>query len=120
MFADMAVTVEIHHTGDPELRADVVAAIEHVFADRSGDYRVLVLRQRPMFDQSNNDTPRDANPSRYRRWLTLATYTRCVLRDGGDPAKRKNRYQQPMCFHVGIVLRACWKAKSTVANHYTN
>ena len=43
MFANMAVTVEIYHTGDPELRADVVAAIEHVFADRPGDYRVSII-----------------------------------------------------------------------------
>jgi hypothetical protein len=39
----MAVLVEIHHTGDPALRADVVAAIEHVFADRSGDWRVSIV-----------------------------------------------------------------------------
>jgi hypothetical protein len=39
----MAVLVEMHHTGNPVLRADVVAAIEHVFADRPGDWRVLIV-----------------------------------------------------------------------------
>jgi catechol 2,3-dioxygenase-like lactoylglutathione lyase family enzyme len=39
----MAVLVEMHHTGDPVLRADVVAAIEHVFADRPGDWRVSIV-----------------------------------------------------------------------------
>jgi hypothetical protein len=39
----MAVLVEMHHTGDPVLRADVVAAIEHVFADRPGDCRVSIV-----------------------------------------------------------------------------
>jgi len=43
MFADMAVTVEMHNAGDPVVRADVVAAIEHVFADRPGDYRVSLI-----------------------------------------------------------------------------
>jgi hypothetical protein len=39
----MAVLVEMHHTGDPALRAEVVAAIEHVFADRAGDWRVSIV-----------------------------------------------------------------------------
>ena len=39
----MPVLVEMHHTGNPQLRADVVAAIEHVFADRSGDWRVSIV-----------------------------------------------------------------------------
>ena len=39
----MAVLVEMHHTGDPALRADVVAAIEHVFADRPGDWKVSIV-----------------------------------------------------------------------------
>jgi hypothetical protein len=39
----MAVLVEMHHTGDPALRAEVVAAIEHVFADRPGDWRVSIV-----------------------------------------------------------------------------
>jgi hypothetical protein len=39
----MAVLVEMHHTGDPALRADVVARIEHALADRPGDYRVSIV-----------------------------------------------------------------------------
>ena len=39
----MAVSVEMHHTGDPELRHDVVAMIEHVLADRPGDWRVSII-----------------------------------------------------------------------------
>ena len=38
----MAVLVEMHHTGEA-LRAEVVAAIEHVFADRAGDWRVSIV-----------------------------------------------------------------------------
>ena len=39
----MAVLVEMHHTGDPALRAEVVAALEHVFADRPGDWKVSIV-----------------------------------------------------------------------------
>lgn len=39
----MAVTVEMHHTGDPGLRAEVVSRIEHVLSDRPGDWRVSIV-----------------------------------------------------------------------------
>jgi hypothetical protein len=39
----MAVTVEMQNTGDPVVRAGVIAAIEHVFADRPGDWRVSIV-----------------------------------------------------------------------------
>jgi hypothetical protein len=39
----MGVTVEMQNTGDPVVRADVIAAIEHVFADRPGDWRVSIV-----------------------------------------------------------------------------
>lgn len=44
MFADMAVSVEMQHTGrDAGGRAEIAAVIEHVFADRPGDWRVSVI-----------------------------------------------------------------------------
>ena len=39
----MAVLVEMHNTGDPELQRDVVAIIEHVLSDRPGDWRVSIM-----------------------------------------------------------------------------
>src|SRR5271157_6135572 len=39
----MAVSVEMHNTGDPDLRRNVVAIVERVLADRSGDWRVLIV-----------------------------------------------------------------------------
>jgi len=39
----MAVTVETHNTGDAALQRDLVAMIEHVLADRPGDWRVVIL-----------------------------------------------------------------------------
>ena len=39
----MAVSVEMLNTGDPEFQRDVTAMIEHVLADRRGDWRVSIL-----------------------------------------------------------------------------
>ena len=43
IFGDMAVTVEMHHTGDADLQRDVAAMLEHVLSDRPGDWRVLII-----------------------------------------------------------------------------
>jgi len=43
----MAVTVEMHHTGCvPVVRAEIVAIIEHVLADRPGGWRVSIIGSR--------------------------------------------------------------------------
>jgi hypothetical protein len=39
----MAVMVEMHNTGDAELRRDVVAMVEHVLSDRTGNWRVVIV-----------------------------------------------------------------------------
>jgi hypothetical protein len=39
----MAVTVEMHNTGDAEAQRDVVALVEHVLTDRIGDWRVSIM-----------------------------------------------------------------------------
>ena len=39
----MAVLVEMQHIGNPRLQPEVRAVIEHVFADRSGDWRVSIV-----------------------------------------------------------------------------
>ncbi len=39
----MPVTVETQNTGDTNLQRDLVALIEHIFADRAGDWRVVIL-----------------------------------------------------------------------------
>jgi hypothetical protein len=39
----MAVSVEMQHTGDPTQQREVAAVIEHVLADRAGDWRVLIV-----------------------------------------------------------------------------
>jgi hypothetical protein len=39
----MGVTVEMHNTGGRDLQRDVAAMIEHVLADRPGDWRVSII-----------------------------------------------------------------------------
>ena len=42
----MAVTVEMHNTGDADGQRDVVALVEHVLSDRTGDWRVTIVGSR--------------------------------------------------------------------------
>jgi hypothetical protein len=42
----MPATVEMHNTGERELQRDVVEMIEHVLADRGGDWRVSIIGSR--------------------------------------------------------------------------
>jgi hypothetical protein len=39
----MAVAVEMQNTGDVEQQRDVVAIVEHVLSDRTGDWRVSII-----------------------------------------------------------------------------
>ena len=39
----MAVTVEMHNTGNVESRRDVIAIIEHVLSERPEDWRALIM-----------------------------------------------------------------------------
>jgi hypothetical protein len=39
----MPVTVEMHNTGDAEMQRDVAAMVEHVLAERPGDWRVVIV-----------------------------------------------------------------------------
>ena len=39
----MAVAVEMHNTGDPELQRDVVVIVEHVLSDRPGEWKVSIV-----------------------------------------------------------------------------
>jgi len=39
----MPVTIETQNTGDAALQRDLVARIEHIMADRPGDWRVVIV-----------------------------------------------------------------------------
>lgn len=40
---DMAVRIEMQNTGDPRARGEIVAVIEHVLSDRTGEWRVSIV-----------------------------------------------------------------------------
>jgi hypothetical protein len=42
----MAVSVEMHNAGNPELQREVAAMIEHVLADRPGNWRISIVGSR--------------------------------------------------------------------------
>jgi hypothetical protein len=39
----MPVSVEMHHTGDPASQREVAALLEHMLADRPGDWLVSIV-----------------------------------------------------------------------------
>ena len=39
----MAVTVELHNTGDPIVQVEIRAIVEHVLSDRAGDWHVVIM-----------------------------------------------------------------------------
>src|ERR1035441_8918133 len=43
----MAVSVELHNTGDPAVGREVQALVEHALSDRAGDWRVSITRAPP-------------------------------------------------------------------------
>ena len=63
----MAVLVEMHNTGDPELQRDVVAIIEHVLSDRPGDWRVSIIGSQG----SDRWEMKIAGPNAFERSYTL-------------------------------------------------
>jgi hypothetical protein len=42
----MAVSLELHNTGDAEVGAEVRALVEHALSDRPGDWRVSIVGSR--------------------------------------------------------------------------
>jgi hypothetical protein len=42
----MAVSLELHNTGDPRIRAEIQALVEHHLSDRPGDWRVSIVGSR--------------------------------------------------------------------------
>jgi hypothetical protein len=42
----MALSIELHNTGDPSIGAEVRALVEHALSDRAGDWRVSIVGSR--------------------------------------------------------------------------
>jgi hypothetical protein len=63
----MTTTVEMQHTGDPAVRAEVITVVEHLLAERPGEWRVTI-----MGSQANDRWEmRITGPNAYERSYTL-------------------------------------------------
>ena len=63
----MAVSVEVHNTGDAVQGAEIVAAIEHALSDRAGDWRVTIVGSQG----SDNWQMKVEGPHAFERLYTL-------------------------------------------------
>jgi hypothetical protein len=64
----VAVSVELHNTGDPAVGREVQALVEHALSDRAGDWRVSIVGSR-----ANDDWEMKVEgPSGFERSYTLA------------------------------------------------
>lgn len=64
----MAVSVELHNTGDPGTGAEVRALVEHALSDRTGDWRVSIIGSRA----NDNWEMKVVGPNGFERSYTLA------------------------------------------------
>jgi len=64
----MAVSVELHNTGDPAVGREVQALVEHTLSDRTGDWRVSIMGSRT----NDNWEMKVEGPNGFERSYTLA------------------------------------------------
>jgi hypothetical protein len=64
----MAVSLELHNTGDPSIEPEVRALVEHRLSDRPGDWRVSIVGSR----ESDGWEMRILGPNGFERSYTLA------------------------------------------------
>jgi hypothetical protein len=64
----MAVSIELHNTGDPSIRAEIEALVEHHLSNRPGDWRVSIVGSR----ESDAWERKVLGPNGFERSYTLA------------------------------------------------
>ena len=63
----MLVRVEMQNTGDPRVRGEIVAIVEHVLSDRPGEWRVSIVSSRA----NDNWEMKVEGPQGFERSYTL-------------------------------------------------
>jgi len=63
----MAVSLELHNTGDPSIGAEIQALVEHHVGDRLGDWRVSIVGSR----ESDDWEMKVLGPNGFERSYTL-------------------------------------------------
>jgi len=66
IFGAMAVSVEMHNTGNPASQREVATVIEHLLADGPGDWRVSIVGS-----QANDRREMIVGPNAFERSCTL-------------------------------------------------
>jgi hypothetical protein len=64
----MAVSIELHNTGDPSIESEVRALVEHHLDDRPGDWRVSIVGSR----ESDGWEIKVLGPNGFERPYTLS------------------------------------------------
>ena len=64
---DMAVTIEMQNTGDPQARSEILAGVEHVLSELAGEWRVSIVGSRA----SDNWEMKVEGPQGFERSYTL-------------------------------------------------
>lgn len=64
----MAVSIELHNTGDPSTGVELQALVEHHLSDRPGDWRVSIVG----FRESDGWEMKVEGPNGFERSYTLA------------------------------------------------
>jgi hypothetical protein len=64
----MAISIELHNTGDPGIGAEVRVLVEHVLGDRPGDWHVSIAGSR----ESDGWDLKVEGPNGFERSYTLA------------------------------------------------
>jgi hypothetical protein len=64
----MAVTIEIQNTGDPRVRSEILAGVEHVLSEVAGEWRVSIVGSRT----DDNWEMKVEGPQGFERSYTLA------------------------------------------------
>jgi hypothetical protein len=62
----MAVRIEMQNTGDPRVRGEIVAIIEHLLSDRAGEWRVSIFGS-----HANDNWEMKVEPEGFERSYTL-------------------------------------------------
>jgi hypothetical protein len=63
----MAVSLELHNTGDPGASAEIRALVEHALSDRPGEWRVSIVGSR----ENDSWEMRILGPNGFERSYTL-------------------------------------------------
>jgi hypothetical protein len=122
----MAVSLELHNTGDPSFGAEIQALVEHHLADRPGDWRVSIVGSRESdgwemkvlgpngFERSYTLVGTAAQPSiplACRRWKSLPTA--CTNPDGNSFYVERDNSQRCECMRLNFT--SMWARRTSAA-----